>query len=317
MTLQANAFTSFSTIGLKEDLSDVIFNVNKGETNFLSRIDRQKVNNKYFEWQTDDLPTVSTTNAQLEGDAWGLAAITATTRLGNYAQIAYKVFGVTASQEAMDKAGRSKEIAYQTLKFGKALKRDIEGMCFMTNARVAGNSTTAREFGSILAYIYSNDAFGASGASPTGDGTDTRSDGTQRVFTESLLAGQLQVIWEATGSMDRTELFVGGFNKRVFSGFTGVATKTKDVDDKKTIATADIYVSDFGPIYCQANRLMRTRDALILNMDYWKLGELRTVRTMQVLDGIFDGEARCILWEGGLISSNEKASGGVFDLTTS
>jgi hypothetical protein len=318
MTLQSNAFTSYSTIGLKEDLSDTIFNVNKGETNFLSRIQRTKATQKFHEWQTDDLPSVSTSNAQLEGDAWALAATSATTRLGNYCQIAYKCFGVTASQEAMDKAGRQKEIAYQTLKFGKALKRDIEAMLLDNNARVAGNATTAREFGSVLSYLATNDSFGATGASPVGaNGSAARTDGTQRAFTEAQLAAVLQTMWETTGSMERCEIFIGGFNKRVFSGFTGVATKTKDADDKKIMATADIYVSDFGTMYAQPNRLMRTRDALVLNMDYWALAELRPVRTMTVLDGIFDGEARTILWEGTLEARNEAASGGVFDLTTS
>jgi hypothetical protein len=318
MTLQTNAFTSYSSVGLREDLSDTIFNVDKAQTNLASNLKHTKAKQKTHEWQTDVIPAMATNNAQLEGDVWAAAATTATTRLTNVCQIAYKVFAVTASEEAMDKAGRDSEIAYQAVKFGKALKRDIEGMMFINNAKAAGNATTVREFGSILSYIATNDSLGGSGASPTGDGTDARTDGTQRAFTETLLQDTVQLIWAATGGgMEDLKLYLGGFNKRVFSGFTGVATKFQEVDNKRIMATAAVYESDFGEITCLPNPNMRSRDALLLNLDFWAIADLRPMRSKEVLQGQFDGEARVILWEGTLESRNEKASGGVFDLTTS
>jgi hypothetical protein len=315
VTLQTSAFTLYDAAGVKEDVQDVIFNANKGETNFLSRLKRTKATQKNHSWQTDNFPAAVTTNYQYEGDAWALAAITATTLLTNTSQIMYKVFGVSESEEQADKYGRGSEIAYQTLKYGKALARDMESTLLMNQAKAAGATGTVRKMASVLSWIYSNDSL--SGTSPTGDGTDARSDGTQRAFTEALLQGALQLIWTATGSMEETDIFVGGFNKRVASGFTGVATKTKDADDKRIVATADIYESDFGLMNIVPNRLMRTRDAPILNMGYWRLADFRPMKTKTVLDGVFDGQARAIIWEGTLQADNELASGGVFDLTTS
>jgi hypothetical protein len=49
------------------------------------------------------------------------------------------------------------ELAYQIAKKSKELKRDIESTLLTNQARAAGNSTTARTFGSIGAWIATND----------------------------------------------------------------------------------------------------------------------------------------------------------------
>ena len=318
MTLAANAFTSYTAKGLREDLSNIIYNVDDANTNFVDRISRGRASNSLREWQTVATPAVSTTNAQLEGDVFAMAASTATVRLNNYCQIAWRTFGTTASEEAIDKAGRESELGFQTTLFGMALRRDIEAMCFLNQAKVAGNATTARKYAGILSWIATNDVFGASGVSPTGDGSDARTDGTQRPFTETQLQDVAQLIWTASGGTPSgLNLYVGGFNKRVASGFTGVATKFKDVDDKRIMATADVYVSDFGEINIVPNPNMRSRDALMLNLEYWGLAELRPMTTKEIMTAQFDGSARVVLNELTLESRNEKASGGIFDLTTS
>jgi len=50
----------------------------------------------------------------------------------------------------LNKAGRAAEISYQMLKTAKEQKLDIEKALFDNNARVAGDSTTARELASLL-----------------------------------------------------------------------------------------------------------------------------------------------------------------------
>ena len=62
----------------------------------------------------------------------------ATTRLGNYTQIFKNAVVVPDTDEGLDKAGRAKEVAYQTLKIAKEQKLDIEKALFDNNARVAG-----------------------------------------------------------------------------------------------------------------------------------------------------------------------------------
>ena len=61
---------------------------------------------------------VWTTNAVIEGDEATLDASTATTRLGNYLQIADKTVVVSGTQDVVNKAGRKSELAYQIAKKG-------------------------------------------------------------------------------------------------------------------------------------------------------------------------------------------------------
>ena len=97
--------------------------------------------NTLHEWQTDS--HARSANAHIEGDATTQSS-SATTRLGNYTQIFKNAVVVPDTDEGLDKAGRAREIAYQVLKSQRA-KIDIEKALFDNNARVAGNSTTARE----------------------------------------------------------------------------------------------------------------------------------------------------------------------------
>ena len=147
--------------------------------------------------------------------------VTPTTRLGNIAQISDKVARVSGTQQVIDKAGRDNELSYQMALKGQELKRDMEFILLSNTAKNAGNEATARRLASVLSWIGTNDSFGAaSGASPvTLDGLATRTDGTQRAFTEALLKPVLQLIWNEGGNPDT--ILVGGFNKQVFSTFTG------------------------------------------------------------------------------------------------
>ena len=52
-------------------------------------------------------------------------------------------------------------------------------------------------------------------------------DGTQRVFTESLLLAVMQLCWENGG--EPTMALMGGFNKRQASSFTGIVDAVREV----------------------------------------------------------------------------------------
>ena len=81
-----------------------------------------------------------------------------------------------------------------------------------------------------------------SAASPTGDGTDARTDGTQRALTESLLKTAIQSCWTEGGNPSC--VMVGPHNKTVISGFTGGSTRFDKGEDKKLFASIDVYESD-------------------------------------------------------------------------
>ena len=87
---------------------------------------------------------------------------------------------------------------------------------------------------------------------------------------------------------------------------------------KKIVASVDFYESDFGRLSVTPNRFMRARDALVLQTDMWAVAYLNGRRMVSIpLARTGDSERRQMLSEYTLVARNEKASGGVFDLTTS
>lgn len=316
MTLATSAFTTYSAVGNREDLSDAIYRIDPTDTPFYSGIESEKASAVKHEWQTQALAAAIDSNAVLEGDDAPTAnAATATVRLYNYAQIQIKIPRVTGTQRVVDHAGRDDEMAYQEMLKGLELKRDVETTFLMNQAAVAGNGTTIRKLASALSWIKTN--VSQAGTSPTAaDGTDTRTDGTQRAFTEAQLKSVLQQAWTSGGKPDT--IMLGAFNKQVFSTFVGRGTPTQDQATKKITASADVYESDFGKLKTVPNRFMRTRDCLVLQMDMWARAALPGRNFISFpLSKTGDTDRKQILVEHTLVARNEKASGGVFDLTSS
>ena len=300
MAQPTNTFDTYDSIGEREDLSDVIYNISPTDTPFLSSAGKTKSTAVLHEWQTDALAAASTSNAVIEGDEATLDAVTATTRLSNSCQIMDKTVVITGTQEAVDKAGRASEIAYQIAKKAKELKRDMEAQLTTNNAEVAGNATTAREMGSLGAWVITND--------------NKASDGTQRAFTEAQLKDVIKSVWNAGG--DPSMIMCGPFNKQKLSGFTGNSTRFDAGADATLYTSVDVYASDFGQLQVVPNRFSRDRDAYVLDMEYWGVAFLRDF-SMHELSKTGDSEKRQLLVEATLESRNEAASGLVADLTTS
>lgn len=320
MAIVANTFQTFGAKGIREELSDVIANISPEETPFQSNVGSESVSNAFFEWQTDSLAATSTTAVLSGDDVASFDSTAATSRLGNYTQIRRRTVIVEDRLEFVDKAGRDSEIAYQLAKRGKELKRDIEAVLLDNNARVAGNSTTAPETAGLPAWLITSTNFSTGGAvdgvDPTGDGTDARTDGTQRAFTEAMVKDVMQSAWTAGGMP--SILMTGPYNKTVASGFAGIAeTRIAGSDGPTTIiGAADIYVSDFGNLSMVPNRFQRERDAFILDPEYATVCYLRPIQQIE-LAKTGDASKRMVIAEFGLKVDNEAAHGIVADLTTS
>ena len=314
MAQPSETFDTYDSIGEREDLSDVIYNISPTDTPFLSSASKTKATAVLHEWQTDALAAASSTNAVIEGDEATADAITATTRLSNSSQIMDKVVTITGTQEAVDKAGRASEIAYQIAKAAKELKRDFESSLCANNAEVTGAAGTAREMGGLGAWVITNDVFGSGGASGAGIGNTARTDGTQRVFTETQLKSVIKSVWNSGGNPQI--IMVGPFNKQKLSGFTGNSTRFDAGADATLYTSVDVYASDFGQTQVIPNRFSRDRDAWVLDMDYWGVAFLRDF-SMHELAKTGDTEKRQLLVECTLEARNEGASGLIADLTTS
>jgi len=318
MAQPTNTFDSYDAVGIREDLSDVIYDISPSETPFYSACAKAKASNTYHEWQTDAL-RASAANANIEGDDTVAEARTATSRLGNYTQIFKNAVSIPDTDTGLNKAGRAKEMAYQTLKVAKEQKLDIEKALFDNNARVAGNSTTARELAGAPAWMITNTDTGATGADPTGDGTDARTDGTQTDFSQAKFDGVMQSIWEAGGNPDVVYLSAFQMNKAL--AFVGMNNQRSTIGaavggTNSVVNAMDVYVTPWGTVEFMPTRENRSRDVFIMQSDMWKVGVLRPTKNTE-LAKTGDSTRRQVVTELTLVCANEAASGIIADNTTS
>ena len=314
MTAQTSGtFATNDMAGIREDLSDVIYNVAPTEVPFQSLASFVEATNTLHEWQTDTLRAAAT-NAVIEGAGAPATAGTATSRLTNRTQIATLDARVSGTGRAVDTAGRADELEYQVMKRAKELKRDVEVGLLNNVAKVTGNDTLAAVSAGIVTWIATNES--TTGTAPAGTGANTATNGTQRVFTEDLLKDVIQQTYVSGGDPD--VIMVGAFNKQKVSGFTGGSTSTQKAEDKTLHASFDVYESDFGAMKVIPNRFQTVRDALVLQSDLWKVAFLPG-RNMQTFDlaRVGDSDAKQVLCEYTLEACNEAGNGIVRDLTSS
>lgn len=318
MTVPTDTTQTYQVVGRREDLTDVIHDVSPTDTPFMTAIGKGTASNTFHEWQTDALAAASDANAVVEGDDPANDALDATVRLGNYTQLSDKVIQVSSTQRASNNAGRGDELSYQLTKRSKELKRDMEASLTANNTSVAGNATTARELAGFESWIQTNDSRGAGGSNTAYSAgvQAAATDGTQRAYTETLLKDVLQLCWTNGGDPDR--ILVGAFNKKVMSGFAGIADQVRDTGNKRAtiVGAADVYVSDFGQLDIIASRFSRSRSALVVDPSMWKLCYYQRFKT-EDLAKTGHADRKMLSVEYTLECCNELSSGTVADLTTS
>lgn len=304
--------TTYTQVGIREDLSDSIWDVSPEEVPFSSNCAKVSVEHTKFEWQTDSLASVSATTA-VEGADAAFDFAPATSLLDNYAQIQQKTAVISGTVESVNRAGRAKEMAYQVIKRGKELKRDLEHtLVGIHNAKAAGDASTPRETGCVASYVASNISFGGGGAAPAGTGANLPTVGTARAFTETLLGTVIDACWNSGGNPD--VIMLGSSQKRKLTAFTGnAAANEHDNSDKTVINAVSVYESDYGTIKVVPNRFMKATDVLVYEKSYWKIATLRGMQNTEIAR-TGDAEKRQVLMECGLVASNEASSGIILSL---
>jgi hypothetical protein len=138
-------YTTYDTVGIKEDVSDIISRITPTKTPFQTMIGSGKTRNRQFQWMEDSLRAVQA-NAKVEGFTAADATLTPPVLRSNYTQIMEKTIKVSATEDAIDQYGRAKETAYQLSKAGEELKRDKENayVGLLQVATAGDSSTTAR-----------------------------------------------------------------------------------------------------------------------------------------------------------------------------
>jgi hypothetical protein len=328
MTVVSGTIQSYSRVGNREDLEDIVYNISPKDTPFVSLIGSMKVSATKHEWQTDTLRAPAA-NVQVEGDDYAFQTKAPTVRVGNFCQIASDTLIVSDTQEVVDKAGRASELGFQLAKMGAEIKKDVE-LSFVSNvASSAGSSTTGRVSAGFPTWITSattanglRGATGSSGGFNSGTGLVTAAtNGTQRAFTKALLDTAISTCYLAGGNP--TTVMVSPYNKQVFSRFMDDADvaeqryATPKRSQTTIVAAADVYLSDFGELAVVPNRVMATdatsaRNVLVIDPDYVSRGVLRSMRT-EVLAKTGDAQKRAVKTEFTLVMKNELASTVIAD----
>ena len=291
----ATAFKTYDATAIREDLSDVIYDISPTDTPFMSSIaGKGSVSNTLFEWQTEALASAVINNYHVEGADAGTAATTVTARVTNQTQISKKVVEVSGSHEAVNNAGKKSELAHQLAKASKELKRDMEGSLLANNAAAAGNATTARETRGAAHWITTNV-------------TDAGTSGTNAAMVEADVLAAAEAVWTAGG--EASTILLGATNKKLITAMSGRADSVRSVSDNNTTIqnAVDVYVSDFGTYNIVMDRFCDQDYVYFLDHDMWSVDYLRDFQTVDIARA-GDGEKKMLLVEYGLRCGNEAAN---------
>lgn len=296
--------------GNREDLVNTVYDISPTDTPILTALKRGTAKAVLHEWTTHSLASAAA-NEKVEGDDAAIDAAVAKTRLNNRTAITGKVAGVTGTQQAVDKVGMmdamAEEVGYKIAE----CKRDMEVMLTANTAKVAGDDSTARKSAGFPTWLLNSSAIGAQ---PTGDGSNTATNGTQRVFQEDHLLAASQLAYEDGGSP--TLLSVSPFNKRIVSTFSGNQNRNMDASGKKLVNSITVYEDDFNTLKVVANRQALSRNALLIDPEYAKVAYLRSWDTWDLAKS-GDSIRKQVLCEWTLEVCNPNAHAIVRDLTTS
>jgi len=258
---------------------------------------------------TDSLRS-SADNKHVEGAATTAAQATSEVRLGNYTQIFKNAVVVSDTDEGLNYAGKARQLAYQTVKMAKEQKLDIEKALFANNAKVAGNSSTARELAGAGSWVATNAVGGTSFAAATGDGTDAYTAGTARALTQTIFDGVMQDIWTEGGKP--STVYLSAAQMAVALGFDGNNNQRNSVQSGRVDNYLSVYMTPWGSVTFTPSREIASADVYIVQDDMFEIAELRPMKNTQ-LAKTGDNTTRQIVTELTLVSKNEAASGLIAD----
>ena len=332
MAIATNTRTTYNAIGIREDLSNIIYNISPMETPFISGAGRGSCDNTLFEWQTDSLAAAAA-NQQLEGDdSMNALAVSEPVRLTNYAQISYKAVQTSGTADAVDWAGRKSSQAYQLAKRAKEIKRDMEKMLLSNDVKVAGEAaSTARKTAAVMSWLgttaagTSNIILGSAspvvgvvnngGSSPAvgPDGTTVASFGTSAVLTMAMINLAMERCY-TNGGEPSTILSPADLKQKISalggSVVADIQSQASGAKPTTAINAVDVLVTDFGTLKIVPSRHMLADMLFFVDYDFWSVDYLRPFQT-ETLAKTGDSMKQLIIAEYGLRAKNGLASAAV------
>jgi hypothetical protein len=331
MAIATNTRTTFSAIGIREDLSNIIYNISPMETPFLSNVGKGSCDNTLFEWQTDALAAAAA-NQQLEGDdSMNALAVSEPTRLTNYAQISYKAVQTSGTAEAVDFAGRKSSQAYQLAKRAKEIKRDMEKMLLSNDVKSAGSTTAVRKTAAVMSWLGTTAAGtsniilgsaspvvgvvnnGSSSPAVGPDGTTVASFGTSAVLTMAMINLAMERCYTLGG--EPSTILAPADLKQKISALGGsviadIQSQAAGAKPTTAINAVDVLVTDFGTLKIVPSRHMLADMLFFVDYDFWSVDYLRPFQT-ETLAKTGDSIKQLMIAEYGLRAKNGLANAAV------
>jgi len=334
MAIATNTRTTYSAVGIREDLSNIIYNISPMDTPFMSSVGKGSCDNTLFEWQTDELAAAAA-NQQLEGDdSMNALAVAEPRRLQNYAQISYKAVQTSGTAEAVDFAGRKSSQAYQLAKRAKEIKRDMEKMLLSEDLAVSGATGTARKTAAVMSWLgtaaagTSNIIDGSASpvvgivnqGSPTAgypNGTSKASpSGSDAVLTMAMINLAMERCFDNGG--EPTDLMCDASLKQKISSLGGsvIADLQKEAPGAApatAINAIDVLVTDFGTLKIVPSRLCLPNQLYFFDYDFWSIDYLRPFQT-ETMAKTGDSVKQLMIAEYGLRAKNGLANAAVIGI---
>lgn len=253
---------SYDDKAIREDLLDVLTNIDPTESNFIDAVGTTTGQAVLHEWPVDTLDTPAD-NAAVEGADQTTPSHTNPTRANNLMQIFTKGWKVSGTELATNHAGFSDRKAYEIGKKLKSLKNDLE-FGFIRGTGATGNGTnTASRLKGVKTAITTN---------------STSQSGVS--LSENILVSYLQNSWTQGGKVNA--IYTGAALKTRISGFSANNTRWVNAEEKKLTNTINVYASDFGAplIEIKLHRYVTVsgdvnNDILGLQEDTWAVSWLR------------------------------------------
>jgi len=254
-----------TTAGSREDVLDLITQIDPEETPFLSRLGVTQCYNRYHEWLQDTLESgTGSGGAVTEGATASFRALDPRTRIHNWTQITNYVFSISGTQEATSHYGLESEYSFQLEKAMKIVKIMQEQILLNSTSSTGGMgsvcATAARAMTGLINCIQTNVQTGSGGSC---------------ALTETLFNNLLQTIFE-NGNGRPDVAFANGYQKRRISAFSSNNTRFINMQGTATLRnTITAYESDFGTISVILDRWIPKAVVPVLQMDRFKIAYLR------------------------------------------
>lgn len=280
----STTFSSYDAVGLREDVSDIITNITPTKTPFQTIIGREKVTQRWFQWQEDSLRATATAaapNARPEGFTAVNPNAVATIMRDNTTQILSETVQVSGSMEATSTYGRAREAAYQMSKSAMQVKRDLEvSLCGFYQAKVSGqgpagsssttpqnqyfapsgSANTARTFANFAPLVNNPGTGLPAGVNVVAIAKPTTGNTTgASLLTEAALLQSLQNCYN-NGAEPNT-IMVTPMDSLAVAGFAASAGRYRQFgpngDSQKLVNAINLYVSPFGEQKVILNRFLK------------------------------------------------------------